>query len=168
MTGDEVKQATLFTTESEISSRKASNSKSACAFCQMVQGELATKVVFEDELTFAFLDKNPLFRGHCLVIPKKHYETLMDLPVDLIGPVFSRVQLVSRGVQKATGSDGIFNAINNRVSQSVPHVHVHVIPRKTKDGLKGFFWPRQGYESEDQAKEIQRSIKRALSQLVES
>jgi histidine triad (HIT) family protein len=113
----------------------------------------------------AFLDHRPLFPGHCLLIPKEHFETLSDLPQSLIGPFFANVQLLSRGIEAAMGAEGTFVAINNRVSQSVPHFHVHIVPRRKKDGLKGFFWPRSKYGSEEEITDAQQRIVAALAQL---
>ena len=121
--------------------------ESICSFCRIVAGEVPAATVFEDELSLAFLDHRPLFPGHCLLIPKQHYETLADLPEDLTGPLFGRARLLAVAVERAMQSDGSFVAINNRVSQSVPHLHIHIVPRRKKDGLRGFFWPRQKYES---------------------
>ena len=113
----------------------------SCRFCQIASH--ANYVVFEDHLSIAFLDYRPLFIGHTLLIPKAHYETLADLPNELLGPFFANVQLLARAVEQAMEAEGSFVAINNRVSQSVPHLHVHIVPRRKKDGLRGFFWPRQ-------------------------
>jgi histidine triad (HIT) family protein len=93
----------------------------------------------------AFLDVRPLFPGHVLIIPKRHVETLGDLPAELVEPLFAATRRMTVAVEAAMGADGSFVAINNRVSQSVPHLHVHVVPRKRKDGLRGFMWPRQRY-----------------------
>ena len=111
----------------------------------------------------AFLDHRPLFPGHCLLIPREHYETLADLPRGEVEPFFSTVQLLSRAVPEAMGKPGSFVAMNNVVSQSVPHLHVHVVPRKPKDGLRGFFWPRHKYESEAQMAEAREAIRAALA-----
>ena len=131
-----------------------------CRFCQVVTD--ATYVVFEDDLSIAFLDYRPLFIGHTLLIPKGHYETLSDLPAELIGPFFANVQLLARAVEHAMQAEGSFVAINNRVSQSVPHLHVHVVPRRKKDGLRGFFWPRQAHPDEELMKQAQEAIRRAI------
>jgi histidine triad (HIT) family protein len=109
-----------------------------CAFCAVVAGETAAHRVFEDDVAVAFLDHRPLFPGHTLVVPRAHVETLTDLPPADVGPYFLRVH----GLLDAQGT---FVAQNNRVSQSVPHLHVHVVPRNPKDGLRGFFWPRRRY-----------------------
>ena len=119
-------------------------------------------MVFEDERTLAFLDNRPLFPGHLLLVPRDHYETLADLPNELIGPLFESARLLSVAVPKAMRKPGSFVAINNVVSQSVPHLHVHVVPRKQKDGLRGFFWPRTKYESEDQMREVAERVRRAV------
>ncbi len=118
--------------------------------------------VFEDDQSLAFLDQRPLFPGHCLLIPKQHFETLADLPPTLTGPFFQNVQVLARAVERGMQAEGSFVAINNRVSQSVPHLHVHIVPRRKKDGLKGFFWPRHPYQSEEHAADAQRQIREAL------
>ncbi len=137
----------------------------ACAFCKIVHGEVTARIVFEDGISLAFLDHRPVFPGHCLLIPKQHFETLSDLPENLIGPFFKNVQLLSRAVESAIEAHGTFVAMNNRVSQSVPHLHTHVVPRRRKDGLKGFFWPRQPYKSEEEAESVQETIRRAVAEL---
>lgn len=121
--------------------------------------------MFEDELTFAFLDHRPLFPGHCLLVTRGHYETLADLPPELIPVFFSNAQLLARAVETGLKAEGSFVAINNRVSQSVPHLHVHIVPRRRKDGLKGFFWPRNRYQSHLHMSEVQNSIRRAIAEL---
>jgi histidine triad (HIT) family protein len=117
-----------------------------CLFCTIVSRELEAAIVFEDEDTLVFLDHRPLFPGHCLVIPRQHFETLSDLPAELLEKFFANVQLMGKAVEKALEAEGSFIALNNKVSQSVPHLHVHVVPRRKKDGLKGFFWPRTKYK----------------------
>lgn len=119
----------------------------------------------ENEIALAFLDHRPLFPGHALLVPKLHCETLADLPPQLIAPFFSAARLLARAVEEAMGAEGTFVAINNRVSQSVPHLHVHVVPRRRKDGLKGFFWPRQKYLSAEAMREVQGAIVRAVARL---
>src|SRR5437879_7017266 len=133
-----------------------------CIFCQVASREIDSLIVYEDEHTLAFLDHRPLFPGHCLLIPKKHYETLSDLAPALIEPLFSAARLLSRAVEIGMRADGSFVAINNRVSQSVPHLHIHVVPRRRKDGLKGFFWPRIPYASQEAATAAQQAIVSAL------
>jgi len=137
----------------------------ACVFCRIIDGDLEGIVVYEDELSVAILDHRPLFPGHCLVMPRSHYETLSDLPTPVIGSFFSKVQLISRAVEKALIAEGNFVAMNNRVSQSVPHLHVHVVPRRRKDGLKGFFWPRYKYKSDEEMLTVQTAIKNAIGDL---
>lgn len=136
-----------------------------CLFCKIVSGGLAPRIVFEDEISLAFLDHRPVFPGHCLLIPKQHFETLSDLPEDLIGPYFTNAQLLSRAVESALEAHGTFVAMNNRVSQSVPHLHTHIVPRRRKDGLKGFFWPRQPYKSEVEAELVQEKIRAVVAEL---
>lgn len=121
--------------------------------------------VFEDQISMAFLDHRPLFPGHCLLVPRDHHETLSDLPRKLVGPFFSNVQLLARAVEVALQAEGTFVAMNNRVSQSVPHLHAHVVPRRRKDGLKGFFWPRNKYESEEEKLKVQQAIRLAVTTL---
>ena len=136
-----------------------------CLFCKLVAGEVDARLVFEDEISIAFLDHRPVFPGHCLLIPRAHHETLLDLPADLTGPFFQNAQLLARAVESALEAEGTFVAMNNRVSQSVPHFHVHVVPRRRKDGLRGFFWPRHKYESESIAESVQAAIRSAVISL---
>jgi histidine triad (HIT) family protein len=116
-----------------------------CIFCAIVAGRERAQVVLDDEAVVAFLDQRPLFPGHTLVVPRDHIETLADLPTDRIGGLFERVQRVARAMEDGLDAAGSFVAANNRISQSVPHLHVHVVPRNPKDGLRGFFWPRTRY-----------------------
>ncbi len=118
--------------------------------------------MFEDELTIAFLDNRPLFHGHSLLVPREHFETLADLPANLVGELFGNAKLLSRAIPEAMEKPGSFVALNNVVSQSVPHLHVHVVPRKPKDGLRGFFWPRRKYKSEAEAEKAAAAIKEAV------
>jgi len=117
-----------------------------CLFCSIVSGAVKAAVVYKDPDYVVFLDHRPLFPGHCLVVPRTHSETLLELPEQSVGPFFKLVQLIARAVQGAMGAEGTFVAMNNRVSQSVAHLHVHVVPRRRGDGLRGFFWPRTRYE----------------------
>ncbi len=121
-------------------------------------------MVLDEPHAIAFLDHRPLFPGHCLVIPREHYVTLADLPEKQIEPFFATVKELSRAVPDAMGKPGSFVAMNNVVSQSVPHLHVHVVPRVPKDGLRGFFWPRQKYESDRQRDEARNAIRAALGE----
>ena len=129
-----------------------------CLFCRIVSGDASATIVYEDDKSVAFLDHRPLFHGHTLLVPRDHLETLGDLPVTQVGPFFKTVQLLSRAVESALDAEGTFVAMNNRVSQSVPHLHVHVVPRRRKDGLKGFFWPRTKYKSEDEMLAVKKLI----------
>jgi len=138
---------------------------SGCVFCKIVSSSLEAAVVFEDNDTLAFLDNRPLFHGHTLVVPKEHFETLSDLPPSFIDQFFKNVQLICRGVEAAMDAEGSFVAMNNRVSQSVPHLHVHVVPRRRKDGLKGFFWPRTKYSDDQQLNEVKDRIRSTISQI---
>jgi histidine triad (HIT) family protein len=136
-----------------------------CLFCRIVSGEVLATIVYEDEISVAFLDHRPLFHGHTLLVPRKHVETLAELQVSLVGPFFKTAQLLSRALEPALGAEGTFVAMNNRVSQSVPHLHVHVVPRRRKDGLKGFFWPRTKYKSEDEINEVKKLIVAELAKI---
>lgn len=121
-----------------------------CVFCRIAAGDVPAHLVHADDDFLVFLDHRPLFAGHTLVVPRPHVDTFLDLDPARVGPLFQLVQRTSRAVERGMGADGVFNAINNKVSQSVPHLNVHVIPRRLKDGLKGFFWPRYKYSGEDE------------------
>jgi histidine triad (HIT) family protein len=136
-----------------------------CLFCGIASGELPATVVYEDKNAVAFLDHRPLFPGHTLLIPREHAETLGDLPEAQVGPFFKLAQLLSRVVEKAMEAEGTFVAMNNRVSQSVPHLHVHIVPRRRKDGLKGFFWPRTKYKSTEEIENVQQKIAALLEKI---
>jgi len=146
----------------DVSLHRAVNRDENCRFCQIVAGRVQAAIVFEDELSIAFLDTRPLFAGHCLLIPKDHYETLVDLPHELVGPVFSNAQHLAAEVRNAMNAEGTFVAMNNAVSQSVPHFHIHIVPRRKKDGLKGFFWPRRKYESEQEQNAVRDTLQLQL------
>jgi histidine triad (HIT) family protein len=122
-----------------------------CLFCDIIAGTRPAHIVLSDEAAVAFLDIRPVFKGHVLIASREHYVTLPDLPGDLVGPLFTRVQRVSAAIGPALGAQGTFVAVNNVVSQSVAHLHVHVVPRTKGDGLRGFFWPRTKYESDEEA-----------------
>jgi histidine triad (HIT) family protein len=136
-----------------------------CIFCKIVAHDAPGSLVYEDDIVVAFLDLYPLFPGHVLVSPRGHYETLADLPGYLIEPLFSATQLLAKAVESATQAEGTFIAVNNRVSQSVPHLHVHVVPRRRKDGLKGFFWPKHPYRDEAERENIRAAIEQAARML---
>ncbi|HXF69296.1 MAG TPA: HIT family protein [Thermoflexus sp.] len=138
-----------------------------CTFCRILRGEIQACVILEDEISIAFLDHRPLFPGHCLLVPRDHYETLMDLPPDMVGPLFQNARLLAQAMEVGLGAEGSFVAINNRVSQSVPHLHIHVVPRRKGDGLRGFFWPRHRYASETEMMEVAQKLRQAIAYLRE-
>ena len=133
-----------------------------CLFCRIATGAEHAHLVFEDELSVAFLDTRPLFPGHTLLVPRDHHEAIWDLPSEQVGPLFANARMLSSAVRAAMGSQGVFLAINNVVSQSVPHLHVHLAPRNRKDGLRGFFWPRRKYASDEEAAEVADRIRAVL------
>jgi histidine triad (HIT) family protein len=133
-----------------------------CLFCSIVAGETSADFVLDTPAIVAFLDHRPLFKGHTLVMPRAHVETLREIDGPLRDELFLRVQQVAAAVQDATGSAGSFVALNNVVSQSVPHLHVHAVPRNPKDGLRGFFWPRQRYADAEEAAEFAAAVRVAL------
>jgi len=140
-----------------------------CAFCRLASQSEKDGLVWEDEDTLAFLDHRPLFPGHCLLIPRRHFETLADLPPDLVAPLFRMARVLSAAVPAAMQADGSLVAINNRVSQSVPHLHVHIVPRRRKDGLRGFFWPRSKYRDAAEARAVAAAIRQSIqSEIVPS
>ncbi|MEP7024360.1 MAG: HIT family protein [Actinomycetota bacterium] len=134
-----------------------------CLFCAIAAGSVPAQIVLGDEVVVAFLDTRPVFKGHVLVVPREHYVTLPDLPPGLVGPLFTRVQRLAAAVKPAFGAQGSFVAVNNTVSQSVPHLHVHVVPRTKGDGLRGFFWPRVKYASDAEAAEYAQRLRDALA-----
>jgi histidine triad (HIT) family protein len=138
----------------------------SCTFCDIAAGSLRAAMVLDEPEVLAFLDRSPVFPGHVLIVPRTHFETLTDLPADLLPLVFGAAQLISKAVQQALGADGTWVSMNNTVSQSVPHLHVHVVPRKRKDGLRGFYWPRVKYPSEEAMQEIAASIRGSLSETI--
>jgi len=140
-------------------------SAAGCLFCQFAGGTAPAAVVFEDGISLGFLDQRPLFPGHTLLIPKDHYETLGDLPRALLEPLFANAQLLASAVEQALAAEGSFVAINNRVSQSVPHLHVHIVPRRKGDGLRGFFWPRSKYNDAEEMEKIRKSIRDTVARL---
>jgi len=150
------KQLTLFEEDSE---------EINCKFCEIISGKIASEMVYSDEYFVAFLDYKPLFKGHTLLVPKKHFRDIYDMDDLTLQRMMKTVNLISMAVERATMSDGTFIAINNKVSQSVPHVHVHIIPRKHKDGLKGFFWPRQSY-AENEEKVYASKIRTQIEALI--
>jgi histidine triad (HIT) family protein len=139
-----------------------------CLFCKILAGDLPAHVVLDDEVALGFLDLRPLFPGHTLIVPRVHYETLTDLPPDLLGPLFTRAQWVVGAVEEALGAAGSFVAMNNRISQSVPHLHVHVVPRNPRDGLRGFFWPRTTYADDAEAADVAARLRKAVDAISSS
>lgn len=131
-------------------------------FCAIVAGERPAHLIVEEPDVAAFLDQRPVFKGHVLVVPRAHLPTLADLPAELVGAVFGTARRVAIALEPALECQGSFVAVNNRVSQSVAHLHVHVVPRRFKDGLRGFFWPRQRYDSDDEAAAFAGRIRDAL------
>ena len=141
------------------------NTERDCRFCRLISGDVESYIVFEDDVTVAFLDHNPLFLGHCLLVPKDHYETLVDLPTQRIASLFTNLQLLAKAVETGLKAEGTLIAINNRVSQSVPHLHIHVVPRRRGDGLRGFFWPRNPYRDKNAILTTQRVLRSTIAQL---
>jgi histidine triad (HIT) family protein len=136
-----------------------------CRFCAIARGEVNAHIVLDDEDVLAFLDHRPLFPGHCLLIPRHHHETLPDLPRALLEPLFGAAQVVALAVEEALNAEGSFVAVNNKVSQSVPHLHVHVVPRRRKDGLRGFFWPRTPYRDDGHAAEVCEALRATVARI---
>jgi histidine triad (HIT) family protein len=139
----------------------------SCRFCAIVRGDVESHLVLEDDETLAFLDSRPLFPGHTLLMPREHVETLVDLPDRLLPRLFANARLLAHAMETGMGAEGSFVAINNRVSQSVPHLHVHVVPRTKGDGLRGFFWPRQKYRDDAHAAETAERLRAAIADLAE-
>ena len=135
----------------------------ACTFCRIRDGDIAAAVVLDEPATLAFLDHRPLFPGHVLVLPREHRDTLGHVPAGELGTLFAAVQRLAIAVPAAMGAQGTFVAVNNVVSQSVLHLHVHVVPRTKGDGLRGFFWPRHRYAGEDEMAETAQRIRTALA-----
>ena len=136
-----------------------------CVFCEIVAGRQPAHVVLDDDVAVAFLDTRPLFPGHTLLVPREHHETLADLPADMLAPYFERAQRLAGTMESTLGAAGSFVAMNNRVSQSVPHLHTHVVPRNRKDGLRGFFWPRSRYADDAEAAAVAARLRAGLSGL---
>ena len=133
-----------------------------CLFCRIVAGSVVAHSVYSDEACLAFLDHRPVFPGHVLLVPRQHVETLADLTVEYLAPLFGVAQMLSLAVRDGMDAEGTFVAINNRVSQSVPHLHVHVVPRRKGDGLRGFFWPRTRYRDEAEMTTVADRIRRVI------
>ncbi len=133
-----------------------------CLFCDILSSKIPAEIVWRTDDAVAFLDHRPLFPGHLLLIPTAHVATLADLPAAQVGPLFQVAQILESAVERALEAEGTFIAVNNRVSQSVPHLHIHIVPRRKGDGLKGFFWPRRGYESDEHLRETAGKIRQAI------
>jgi histidine triad (HIT) family protein len=136
-----------------------------CIFCKIAAGDLAAQIVYTDRNLIAFLDRHPLFPGHVLLCPREHCSTLLELPPELAATTMTTLQLITRAVETAVDAEGTFIAINNRVSQTVPHLHIHIVPRRRRDGLRGFFWPRQSYRDEAAKEAIRDAIEREVRKL---
>jgi histidine triad (HIT) family protein len=136
-----------------------------CTFCRIALNKEDPAIVFQDDVSLGFLDNRPLFAGHTLLIPKDHYQTFSDLPKELISELFSKAQLIDRAVRAAMNAEGSFIGANNKISQSIPHFHIHIVPRNHKDGLRGFFWPRTSYSSEENKNNVVKKIKIELKHL---
>ena len=134
-----------------------------CTFCEIVSGRHPADIVLDEPEAVAFLDLRPVFPGHVLLVPRRHVEALDDLPPELVTPLFDAARRLSRAVRVAVDADGSFVGVNNYISQSVPHLHVHLLPRRRRDGLRGFFWPRLGYEDEVHRLRTAEAIKAALA-----
>jgi len=153
--------------QTDIFENTAKHTTDACTFCKIIRGEIQSHIVFEDNVSLAFLDHQPLLHGHCLLVPKTHYETLIDLPDLLIPPLFSNAKLLARAAQESLEADGSFLAINIHISQAVPHLHIHIVPRWKKDGLfaKVLIWKREPYKDKESVLKIRDSLKSAIVQL---
>jgi histidine triad (HIT) family protein len=136
-----------------------------CVFCRIAAGEIPADIVHENERTVTFLDASPVFPGHLLIVPRDHIATLSDLPEEELQPYFAQVQRATRAVEAGLGAQGSFVAQNNKISQTVPHLHVHVIPRTKGDGMKGFFWPRRPYRDDGHRQDIVARLKEAFESL---
>lgn len=138
----------------------------SCIFCKIIAGTIPANVVYKDKNVIAFLDIDPLFPGHVLLSPREHYPTLTDLPVELAGPMMEKTQVMAAAVETALDAEGTFIAVNNRVSQLVPHLHIHIVPRRRKDGLRGFFWPRHQYKDDAAREAVRDAIEREVNKLI--
>ena len=136
-----------------------------CVFCKILARAVKAPIVSEDRDALVFLDHRPLFPGHCLVIPKTHLETIQDLPDNLMGTLFTTARLLADAIERGLHAEGTFIAVNNRVSQSVPHLHIHVVPRRKGDGLKGFFWPRRKYKDEQEISVVLAVLQSAIREI---
>ncbi len=136
-----------------------------CVFCAIVAGDVAADLVLADDDFVAFLDTRPVFKGHTLLVPRAHLDTLPDLPASLRDPFLALAQRLALAVKQALGAQGSFVAVNNTVSQSVPHLHLHVVPRTKGDGLRGFFWPRTRYDDAADAADHAARLRAVLAEV---
>jgi histidine triad (HIT) family protein len=143
----------------------AATDEKECRFCGIIRGEVPACIVFVDHVSLAFLDRRPLFPGHLLLVPREHIATLTELTDPLLAPLFRSARLLARAVEEAMEAEGSFVAMNNRVSQSIPHLHIHIVPRRRHDGLKGFFWPRQTYRDEAELARVGNLLRATISRL---
>jgi histidine triad (HIT) family protein len=137
---------------------------SDCRFCDIVEGRQPAHVVLDGEHTLGFLDHRPVFPGHTLLVPRRHVTVLPELPDDLVQPLFADARRIAAAIEGGYGADGSFVAMNNRVSQSVAHLHVHLVPRHRKDGLRGFFWPRSRYADDYEAAAVAARLRDAIAE----
>ena len=135
---------------------------SACVFCEIAAGDVPAQLVLDEPDLVAFLDTRPVFKGHTLLIPREHIGTFPELPATMLQTFFAAAQRLTTAVEEGLGAKGAFVAMNNKVSQSVPHLHVHVVPRRPKDGLRGFFWPRRKYKGEADMAAVAETIRAAV------
>ena len=144
-----------------------SASDGSCIFCAIVRGDAPSEIVLDDPAGIAFLDRRPLLPGHVLLVPRSHVATLPDLPVAEVGQLFTLARSLTRAVPRATGGEGAFLAVNNVVSQSVPHLHIHVVPRRNDDRLfsRNLAWTRRPYRDEEQMRQVAAAIRTALADL---
>ncbi|HEY2903392.1 MAG TPA: HIT family protein [Polyangia bacterium] len=150
-------------TVAAVDEATASGREPGCVFCDIAAGEVSATVVLRDEAVCAFLDQRPVFKGHVLIVPRRHTATLLDAAPDVLAAVFGAAQRVGRAMEAGLSADGSFLGVNTKVSQSVPHLHVHVVPRRRKDGLRGFFWPRVPYASDEEREAFGARIRAALT-----
>ncbi|TDU86575.1 histidine triad (HIT) family protein [Kribbella voronezhensis] len=134
-----------------------------CLFCSIIAGSTPAHLVYESPEVLGFLDIRPVFKGHTLLVPREHIATMVELPDELTVPLFGAARAVAAAVRTAYGAQGSFVAVNNVVSQSVPHLHVHVVPRTKGDGLRGFFWPRTKYADDDEAASYAEKLRTTLA-----
>ena len=137
----------------------------SCVFCSIVAGGAPAHRVLDEAECIAFLDARPLFPGHTLLVPRAHIETLSDMPPELVGPLFAAARRLAVAMEQGLKAQGSFVAVNNRVSQSVPHLHIHVVPRRKGDGLKGFFWPRRKYRDTAEMETTRLTLREAIARI---